>query len=84
MNKGNSGGPSFDVNGNVIGVNTAIFSPSGGSVGIGFDIPADTVKAVVAQLKDTGHVTRGQIQTDLARSQVRPGTVKLPLRSAPP
>jgi serine protease Do len=40
VNKGNSGGPSFDVNGNVIGVNTAIFSPSGGSVGIGFDIPA--------------------------------------------
>jgi serine protease Do len=59
VNKGNSGGPSFDVNGNVIGVNTAIFSPSGGSVGIGFDIPADTVKTVVAQLKDTGHVTRG-------------------------
>jgi serine protease Do len=59
MNKGNSGGPSFDVNGNVIGVNTAIFSPSGGSVGIGFDIPADTVKSVVAQLKDSGHVTRG-------------------------
>jgi serine protease Do len=59
MNKGNSGGPSFDVNGKVIGVNTAIFSPSGGSVGIGFDIPADTVKSVVAQLKDTGHVTRG-------------------------
>jgi serine protease Do len=61
MNKGNSGGPSFDVSGNVIGVNTAIFSPSGGSVGIGFDIPANTVKAVVAQLKDTGHVTRGWI-----------------------
>jgi serine protease Do len=59
INKGNSGGPSFDVNGNVIGVNTAIFSPSGGSVGIGFDIPADTVKSVVAQLKDSGHVTRG-------------------------
>ena len=52
INKGNSGGPAFDVNGNVIGVNTAIFSPSGGSVGIGFDIPADTVKMVVAQLKD--------------------------------
>jgi serine protease Do len=67
MNRGNSGGPTFDVNGNVIGVNTAIFSPSGGSVGIGFDIPADTVKTVVSQLKDTGHVTRGwmgvQIQT---------------------
>jgi serine protease Do len=59
VNKGNSGGPSFDVNGNVIGVNTAIFSPSGGNVGIAFDIPADTVKTVVAQLKDTGHVTRG-------------------------
>jgi serine protease Do len=61
VNKGNSGGPSFDVNGNVIGVNTAIFSPSGGSVGIGFDIPADTVKTVVAQLKDHGSVTRGWI-----------------------
>jgi serine protease Do len=59
INKGNSGGPAFDVSGNVIGVNTAIFSPSGGSVGIGFDIPADTAKLVVAQLKDKGHVTRG-------------------------
>src|SRR5215813_6536010 len=59
INKGNSGGPAFDVDGNVIGVNTAIFSPSGGSVGIGFDIPAETAKAVVAQLKDKGQVTRG-------------------------
>ena len=59
INKGNSGGPAFDVNGNVIGVNTAIFSPSGGSVGIGFDIPADTAKMVVAQLKEKGHVARG-------------------------
>ena len=59
INKGNSGGPAFDVNGNVIGVNTAIFSPSGGSVGIGFDIPADTAKEVVAQLMDKGHVVRG-------------------------
>jgi serine protease Do len=59
INKGNSGGPAFDVNGNVIGVNTAIYSPSGGSVGIGFDIPAETAKLVVAQLKDKGHVTRG-------------------------
>jgi len=47
------------MNGNVIGVNTAIFSPSGGSVGIGFDIPASTAKLVVAQLKDKGAVTRG-------------------------
>src|ERR1700691_2272663 len=55
----NSGGPAFDINGNVIGVNTAIFSPSGGSVGIGFDIPAATAKMVVAQLKEHGSVTRG-------------------------
>ena len=61
VNKGNSGGPTFDLDGNVIGVNTAIFSPSGGSVGIAFDIPAETVKAVVAQLKDHGAVTRGWI-----------------------
>jgi serine protease Do len=61
INKGNSGGPAFDVEGNVIGVNTAIYSPSGGSVGIGFDIPSDTVKTVVAQLKSSGHVTRGWI-----------------------
>jgi len=59
INRGNSGGPTFDTNGNVMGVNTAIFSPSGGSVGIGFDIPAATAKSVVAQLKDKGHVTRG-------------------------
>jgi serine protease Do len=61
VNKGNSGGPTFDVDGNVIGVNTAIFSPSGGSVGIAFAIPAETVKSVVGQLKDQGKVTRGWI-----------------------
>jgi serine protease Do len=61
VNKGNSGGPTFDTEGNVIGVNTAIFSPSGGSVGIAFAIPADTVKSVVSQLKDHGSVTRGWI-----------------------
>ena len=59
INKGNSGGPAFDMNGNVIGINTAIYSPSGGSVGIGFDIPAQTAKMIVAQLKDKGVVTRG-------------------------
>src|SRR6186713_2237860 len=59
INKGNSCGPTFNLDGNVIGVNTAIFSPSGGSVGIGFDIPASTAKLVVAQLKDKGSVTRG-------------------------
>jgi serine protease Do len=59
INKGNSGGPTFDTNGNVVGVNTAIYSPSGGSIGIGFDIPSATAKAVIAQLKDKGVVTRG-------------------------
>jgi serine protease Do len=61
VNKGNSGGPTFDTEGNVIGVNTAIFSPSGGSVGIAFAIPADTVKSVISQLKEHGSVTRGWI-----------------------
>jgi serine protease Do len=61
VNKGNSGGPTFDTEGNVIGVNTAIFSPSGGSVGIAFAIPSDTVKTVIDQLKAHGSVTRGWI-----------------------
>ncbi len=61
VNKGNSGGPTFDVDGEVIGVNTAIYSPSGGSVGIAFAIPADTVKNVVNQLREKGSVTRGWI-----------------------
>ena len=61
VNKGNSGGPTFDTDGNVIGVNTAIFSPSGGSVGIAFAIPADTVNSVVTQLREHGSVTRGWI-----------------------
>ncbi len=72
INKGNSGGPAFDVDGNVIGVNTAIYSPSGGSVGIGFDIPADTVKTVVAQLKSSGHVTRGWLGV-----QIQPVTASI-------
>lgn len=61
VNKGNSGGPTFDTEGNVIGVNTAIFSPSGGSVGIAFAIPSDTVKSVISQLQTHGSVTRGWI-----------------------
>jgi len=61
VNKGNSGGPTFDIDGQVVGVNTAIFSPSGGSVGIAFAIPAATVDSVVTQLKDKGSVTRGWI-----------------------
>ena len=61
INRGNSGGPTFDVDGKVMGVNTAIYSPSGGSVGIGFAIPAETAKAVIVQLKSKGAVTRGWI-----------------------
>src|SRR3981081_1530693 len=61
VNKGNSGGPAFDTEGEVMGVNTAIYSPSGGSVGIAFSIPASTVKNVIAQLKDKGSVSRGWI-----------------------
>jgi serine protease Do len=72
VNKGNSGGPTFDVDGNVIGVNTAIFSPSGGSVGIAFAIPAPTVKSVVAQLKDNGKVTRGWMGV-----QIQPVTAEI-------
>ena len=72
VNKGNSGGPTFDVDGNVLGVNTAIFSPSGGSVGIAFAIPATTVKSVVAQLKDTGKVSRGWIGV-----QIQPVTAEI-------
>jgi serine protease Do len=72
VNKGNSGGPTFDVDGNVIGVNTAIFSPSGGSVGIAFAIPAPTVKSVVAQLKDNGKVSRGWIGV-----QIQPVTAEI-------
>ncbi len=72
VNKGNSGGPTFDVDGNVIGVNTAIFSPSGGSVGIAFAIPAETVKSVVAQLRDHGAVTRGWIGV-----QIQPVTAEI-------
>jgi serine protease Do len=59
INKGDSGGPSFDTSGKVIGINSMIFSPSGGSVGVAFAIPAETAKAVIPQLKDKGTVTRG-------------------------
>jgi serine protease Do len=61
VNRGNSGGPTFNASGDVVGVNTAIYSPSGGSVGIGFAIPAEVARDVVAALKDKGSVTRGYI-----------------------
>jgi serine protease Do len=59
VNHGNSGGPTFNANGEVVGVNTAIFSPSGGSVGIGFAIASDVAKSVVQSLKEDGKVARG-------------------------
>lgn len=75
INRGNSGGPMFNVDGDVVGINTAIFSPSGGSVGIGFAIPANLARKVVEDLKQYGRTKRGwlgvRIQTvteDLAAS----------------
>jgi len=59
INRGNSGGPLFDTAGNVVGVNSAILSPSGGSVGVGFAIPSDLARTVVAQLREGGRVERG-------------------------
>ena len=59
INQGNSGGPLFDLTGKVIGINTAIYSPNGGNVGIGFAIPSSMAKSVVDQLRTTGRVERG-------------------------
>jgi len=73
INRGNSGGPLFDLNGRVIGINTAIFSPNGGNVGIGFAIPSNLAGDVIDQLRTSGHVERGwlgvtiqQVDEDLA------------------
>ncbi|MBC7505830.1 MAG: Do family serine endopeptidase [Sandarakinorhabdus sp.] len=61
INQGNSGGPLFDLDGNVIGINTAIFSPTGGNVGLGFSIPAELAKPVIDQLRVAGNVKRGYL-----------------------
>lgn len=65
INRGNSGGPAFDIQGQVIGMNTMIYSPSGGSVGIGFAIPASTIHDVVAELKAHGKVARGWLGVEI-------------------
>jgi len=65
INRGNSGGPTFDLRGQVIGMNSMIFSPSGGSIGIGFAIPASLIHDVIAQLKEHGRVTRGYLGVNI-------------------
>jgi serine protease Do len=72
INRGNSGGPLFDMDGHVIGINTAIFSPTGGSVGLGFAIPSSLAEPVVAQLRTNGRVERG-----LLGVQIQPVTEEL-------
>jgi serine protease Do len=75
INKGNSGGPLFNMAGDVVGINTAIYSPTGGSVGVGFSIPANLARNVVSQLRDFGRARRGwlgvriqQVTPDIAES----------------
>ncbi|HVT52805.1 MAG TPA: DegQ family serine endoprotease [Dongiaceae bacterium] len=70
INQGNSGGPTFNMNGEVVGINTAIFSPSGGSVGIGFAIPSNLAKPILAELKDKGQIQRGWLGVEI--QQVTP------------
>ncbi len=70
INRGNSGGPLFNMDGQVIGINTAIYSPSGGSIGIGFSIPSNMAKQVVAQLRNFGHAKRGWLGVQI--QQVTP------------
>ncbi|MDX7953698.1 Do family serine endopeptidase [Lichenihabitans sp. Uapishka_5] len=72
VNRGNSGGPTFNTAGQVVGINTAIFSPSGGSVGIGFAIPTEVAKSVIQDLKDHGSVARGWIGV-----QIQPVTAEI-------
>ncbi len=75
VNRGNSGGPTFNLDGEVIGINTAIYSPSGGSVGIAFAVPAETAKGVIEELRKNGTVSRGwlgvkiqDVESDIAAS----------------
>lgn len=72
INRGNSGGPSFNLNGEVIGVNSAIYSPNGGNIGIGFAIPSNLAKDVIAQLREHGSIERGWLGV-----QVQPVTPEI-------
>lgn len=71
INSGNSGGPLFDARGRVVGVNTAIFSPSGGNVGIGFAIPAQMARSIAREIVEDGSVSRGRVGVTL--QELRPG-----------
>jgi len=73
INPGNSGGPAFDMSGGVIGVNTAIISPTGGSVGIGFAIPSQIAEGVVTALEEHGHLDRGWLGVAVTDDDARPG-----------
>ncbi|MEX0758346.1 MAG: trypsin-like peptidase domain-containing protein, partial [Tistlia sp.] len=70
INRGNSGGPMFNLDGKVIGINSAIYSPNGGSIGIGFAIPSNLARNVIAQLRDSGSVERGWLGVQI--QQVTP------------
>jgi serine protease Do len=74
INRGNSGGPTFNLNGEVVGINTAIYSPNGGSVGIGFAIPSSLAKPVIDQLREHGKVDRGWLGVQI--QQVTPEIAK--------
>jgi serine protease Do len=91
VNTGNSGGPAFNTQGEVVGVNTAIYSPNGGNVGIAFAIPAATVKTIVGQLIENGSVTRGylgvsiqDVTKDIADSVGLPNAAGAIVRDAAP
>ncbi len=74
INRGNSGGPTFNLSGEVIGINTAIYSPNGGSVGIGFAIPSNLAKTVIEQLREHGKVSRGWLGVQI--QEVSPAIAK--------
>ncbi|HUN46798.1 MAG TPA: Do family serine endopeptidase, partial [Stellaceae bacterium] len=74
INRGNSGGPTFNLKGEVIGINTAIYSPNGGSVGIGFAIPSNLAKPVIDQLREHGKVSRGWLGVQI--QEVTPAIAK--------
>ena len=77
INPGNSGGPTFNMAGEVVAVNTAIVSPTGGSVGIGFAIPSDIARRIVAELREKGHIDRGWLGVAVQDAPATPGVARL-------